>query len=59
MVAAHAWDIAGAARAGLKTAFITSEEEDYLSAYPQPEVVADSLHEAASKIIIKTRECVA
>lgn len=51
MVAAHAWDIAGAARAGLKTAFITSEEEDYLSAYPQPEVVADSLHEAASKII--------
>lgn len=32
MVAVHAWDIAGAARAGLRTAFITQEEKDYLSA---------------------------
>lgn len=51
MVAAHAWDIQGASHAGLKTAFITQEEKDYLSVYPQPEIVASNLVEAASKII--------
>ena len=51
MVAVHAWDIAGAAKAGLKTAFITQEEKEYLSIYPQPEVVASNLVEAASKIV--------
>ncbi len=51
MVAAHAWDIAGASRAGLRTAFITQQEKDYLSIYPQPEVVASNLVAAASKIV--------
>lgn len=51
MVAAHAWDIAGAARTGLKTAFIIQQEKDYLSIYPQPEVIANNLVEAANKII--------
>lgn len=51
MVAVHAWDIAGATCAGLKTAFITQEEKDYLSVYPQPEVVANDLVEAANKIV--------
>lgn len=51
MVAVHAWDIAGAARAGLRTAFINQEEKDYLSIYPQPEVVATNLVEAANKIV--------
>ena len=51
MVAVHAWDIAGAAKAGLRTAFITQEEKEYLSIYPQPEVVASNLVEAASKIV--------
>lgn len=50
MVAVHAWDIAGAARAGLRTAFVTQEEKDYLSIYPQPEVVTSNLLEAANKI---------
>ena len=50
MVAAHAWDIIGAVRAGLKTAFITQQEKDYLSIYPQPQVVASSLVAAANKI---------
>lgn len=49
-VAVHAWDIAGAAKAGLRTA-ITSQEKDYLSIYPQPELVASDLVEAASKIV--------
>ena len=51
MVAAHAWDIAGAARAGLRTAFITQEEKDYLSIYPQPELVTSDLVLAARKIV--------
>ncbi len=51
MVAAHAWDIAGAARADLRTAFVTQNEIDYLSVYPQPEVIADSLVAASNKIV--------
>lgn len=51
MVAVHAWDIAGAARAGLRTAFITQEEKDYLGVYPQPEIVASDLVEAANQIV--------
>ena len=50
MVAAHAWDIAGAARAGLRTAFITQQEKEYLTIYPQPEIVASNLVTAASEI---------
>lgn len=51
MIAAHAWDIAGAIRAGIKTAFITSEEEYYISIYPQPDLIASSLVKAANQII--------
>lgn len=51
MVAAHAWDIAGASRAGLRTAFITSVEGSYLDVYPQPDVIADSLLEAARAMV--------
>jgi 2-haloacid dehalogenase len=51
MVAAHAWDIAGAACAGLRTVFINQEEKDYLGVYPQPDVVASDLVEAANQIL--------
>ena len=51
MVAVHAWDIAGASLAGMRTAFITSQEKDYLSIYPPPELVTSNLVEAASKIV--------
>ena len=51
MVAAHAWDIAGATCAGLRTAFINKEEKDYLGVYPQPEVIASDLVEAANQIV--------
>lgn len=53
MVAAHAWDIAGAARAGLRTAFITSVEGSYLKVYPDPDIVAGSLLEAAQAIVVR------
>lgn len=52
LVAAHAWDIAGAARAGLKTVFVTQLEEDYLNIYPQPQVTVNNLVEAASQILL-------
>lgn len=51
MVAAHAWDIAGATRAGLRTAFITQQEKEYLSIYPQPDIAASNLVAAASLIV--------
>ncbi|WP_414623847.1 HAD-IA family hydrolase [Calothrix sp. CCY 0018] len=51
MVAAHAWDIAGAVRADLRTAFITQNEIDYLDVYPQPEIIVPSLVAAGNKII--------
>ena len=43
LVAAHAWDVAGAKRAGLKTAWIPSAERHYLSIYPAPDVEARDL----------------
>ena len=51
MLAAHAWDIFGAMQAGLKTAFITSEESSYLSVYPQPDVIAPDLVEAINQMM--------
>lgn len=51
MVAAHAWDIAGASRAGLRTAFITSVEGTYLDMYPKPDVIADSVFEATRAMV--------
>ena len=51
MVAAHAWDIAGAIRVGMKTAFVSQLEKDYLDVYPRPQIVAENLLEAASQII--------
>lgn len=51
MVAVHAWDIVGAVKAGLRTVFINQEEKDYLSIYPQPEVITRGLVEAANKIV--------
>ncbi len=51
MVAAHAWDIAGASRAGLRTAFITSVEGSYPDVYPKPDLMVNSLLEAARAML--------
>lgn len=51
MVAAHAWDIAGARHAGLRTAWVATVEPEYLSAYPPPDVTAGDLAEAAQKLL--------
>ena len=51
LVAAHAWDIAGAKRAGMKTAFVKQLEKEYLAVYPQPHITVENLLEAAHQII--------
>jgi 2-haloacid dehalogenase len=51
LVAGHAWDVAGASAAGLRTAWISTTEKEYLSVYPQPEIVADDLAEAAERML--------
>ena len=51
LVAAHAWDIAGAIQVGMKTAFVSQLEKSYLDIYPQPQIMANNLLEAAQKIV--------
>jgi 2-haloacid dehalogenase len=51
LVAAHAWDVAGAARAALRTAWISRSEGQYLAVYPKPDVIARDPSEAASRMI--------
>ncbi len=52
LVAAHAWDIAGAEGVGMKTAFVTQLEKDYLDVYPQAQIKVENLLEAALQIIM-------
>jgi 2-haloacid dehalogenase len=51
MVAAHAWDISGAARAGLRTAWISGKERVYPAIFPTPDIQAPDLDSAARRII--------
>jgi 2-haloacid dehalogenase len=51
LVAAHAWDIAGAMRVGMKTAFVTQLESSYLEVYPQPQLRVENLSQAAEQIL--------
>jgi 2-haloacid dehalogenase len=51
MVAAHGWDIAGAARAGLRTAWISGKERFYPATFPSPDIRAPDLESAARRII--------
>jgi 2-haloacid dehalogenase len=51
LIAAHDWDIAGAAAAGLRTAFITRDGRVPLPAAIQPTVSATSLDAIATELI--------
>jgi 2-haloacid dehalogenase len=51
MIAAHAWDVAGALRAGLRGAWIASKEKTYLDVYPTPDVRAGDIAEAARALL--------
>jgi 2-haloacid dehalogenase len=48
-VSAHAWDLAGAAHAGMRTAFVMRDEAR-ASAYPRPDIEADDLLALAAAI---------
>jgi 2-haloacid dehalogenase len=51
MVAGHWWDVAGARRAGLRTAWIGRDEGALLTTVPTPDVLATDLADAAAKIV--------
>jgi 2-haloacid dehalogenase len=55
MVAAHAWDVAGAARAGLGTAWVSGKEHIYPATFPSPDVQAPDLESASRGIIDYTK----
>lgn len=55
LVAAHAWDIAGASHAGCRTAFLARPGQVADPLMPQPEIVAEDLREIARQIIEQTR----
>ncbi len=52
LLAAHGWDVAGAKAAGLRAAWVSALEKRYLGEmYPEPDVTAGTLTEAAEKIV--------
>jgi 2-haloacid dehalogenase len=50
MVAAHAWDVAGAMRAGLRGAWVSEPERQWLDVYPEPDLIAGSVLAACEAI---------
>ena len=53
MVAAHAWDVAGALRAGARAAFVARPGKRLAATDPEPDVIAEDLSEAADAIIAR------
>lgn len=51
LVACHAWDVAGASRAGLRTVWIGAEQAYPASVYPSPDLIAADLLEAAHRML--------
>jgi 2-haloacid dehalogenase len=51
LVAAHAWDVWGARRAGLRAAWIDTDERAFPPVAPEPDVRAGDLLEAATQIV--------
>jgi 2-haloacid dehalogenase len=56
MVAAHGWDLMGARRVGLATAWVSRSERHVLATLPDPDVRADDLVGAATGILARARE---
>ncbi len=51
MVAAHHWDLLGAARAGCRTAFLRRPGSGLLPCAPKPEYVAENLSDLATQLV--------
>ena len=54
LVAGHWWDVAGAKRAGLRTAWVGRDEGALLATVPKPDVLATDLADAAAKLVAAT-----
>jgi 2-haloacid dehalogenase len=54
LVAGHWWDVAGAKRAGLRTAWVGRDEGALLATVPRPDILATDLADAAAKIVAAT-----
>jgi len=55
MVAAHAWDLQGAVRAGLRAAWVSQKERRWLGIYPEPDVRAENLEALAHEMVAAAR----
>jgi 2-haloacid dehalogenase len=53
LVAAHAWDVLGAMRAGWRTAWVAHREGRLLATVPEPTIRAASLAEAARALAVR------
>ena len=51
MVAAHGWDLLGAGRAGMRTAWVTRKERFPLETHPRPHVAGDDLLAVAELLV--------
>ena len=51
LVAAHWWDVAGAKRSGLRTAWVARRERLLLDSVPEPDVRASDVADAAEQIL--------
>jgi 2-haloacid dehalogenase len=51
MVAAHAWDVAGAQRAGLRGAWVAGSERMFSAAFPPPDVTGEDLADVARRLL--------
>jgi 2-haloacid dehalogenase len=55
LVSAHWWDVAGARRAGLRTAWVARRERVLLATVPEPDVTGPDLATAADGILERLR----
>ena len=56
LIAAHAWDVTGALRAGAHAAFIARPGMALAALFPQPDIVGNDLQQVADKIISQRGE---
>ncbi|MFO7704666.1 MAG: haloacid dehalogenase type II [Halopseudomonas sp.] len=51
LIAAHSWDVHGANKAGLRTAFLRRQGQSFAQVMQQPELYADDLHHLIRQIL--------
>lgn len=56
MIAAHGWDVGGAAWAGMRTAFVARPGQSLYPLAPEPEIVEADMEKIADRLIAMDRE---